>query len=151
MGLIDILHQKVSVDNEAVAKGFALAWTAIVASDCKIDKAELLLLNNFAKNSVGTKKFYSEQWIAGVFEEAIKLLNEGGQNAVYSEIVNLFENAAEGDRQVLLYSLMNLACIDGDFSRKEMDSVFEIAETLGIEAKDILYTGMLFAAKSFKK
>jgi tellurite resistance protein len=151
MGMIEMLQRNVSVNDETVAKGFCLAWTAVVAADGKIDKKELLLLNNFAKSSTATKKFYNEQWIAGAFEEALKLLNEGGLSALYSAVASHFANAAEGDPQVLLYSLMHLACIDGDFSEKEMDAVNDIVETLEIGRKDVLLTGMIYAARTSQR
>ena len=149
MGIHEDLSQiAVTTNSEAVAKGTALAWIAVVAADGKIGQRELVLLNNFAKSNLGTKAFYSELWLAGIFEEALKIIKEGGLNTLYAALPAYFTQTQEGDKQTLLYSLMLLSIFEDDFSSQEMEAVNQIVEILDIPRKNVLYLGMMFAGRS---
>ena len=146
MGLADLFKKNIVIGDESLARGFVYAWTAVAVADGQISNAELGKLNTFAKATDATKNFYSETWIAAIFEEAIKIYKQQGMDALIATIGPLFANAQSKEKQILLYTLMDLGCIDGDFSSHEMGAIKSIVESIDISREDVLFAGLIFAA-----
>jgi len=146
MGLADLFKKDIVIGDESLAKGFVYAWTAVALADGKISNEELGKLNTFAKATDATKNFYSEQWIAAIFEEAVIIYKQQGMDALIATIGPFFANAESKERQILLYTLMLLGCIDGDFSSSEMGAVKSIVDAIDISREDVLFAGMVFAS-----
>lgn len=146
MGLADLFKKDIVIGDESLAKGFVYAWTAVAIADGHIANEELGKLNTFARATDATKNFYSEQWIAAIFEEAIKIYKQQGMDALIATTATYFQNAESKEKQILLYTLMDLGCIDGDFASHEMGAIKTIVDAMDISREDVLFAGMIFAA-----
>lgn len=151
MSIRELMDRKITVDNEQLAKGFFHAWIAVIASDDQIEPVELAVVDNFARVSKITEKFYSKEWADRVFREVLDHLNQKGIFGIFSAISQYFDNAMDSDKQLLLYSLIELACVDDNFSEDEMETVFQVMEALDVNRRDVLLAGMLFAARQSEK
>lgn len=146
MSIKQLLEREISVNDETLARGFVLSWAAVGASDGILEPMELTLLNNIATVTRVTEKFYSPQWMSHIFQQVARTLDQGDLEDLHRMIADHFRQATAQDKQLLLYTMIHLACIDNDFSEAEMDEIMVIAELLDIERRDVLLSGLLFAS-----
>jgi len=144
--LLVVANMNVTAD-EALAKGCIYAWPAVMLADGSTSNAELGMLNTFAKANNATKDFYSEQFIAKYFEEAIVTWKQKGMDALIKKIPSLFKAATSDDRRIVLYNFFMLANSDDNFTSNEMGAIKTIVDAVDFPRDDVLYTGMIYAAK----
>ena len=96
-------------------------------------------------NRLITQQFNQENWLSETVGEALNVYKTEGEETLFSIIDELLCNTSVNTKRILLYSLMQLACVDEDFSDRELDVLNRIVELLAISRRDVLMMGMLYA------
>ena len=145
MGLREQFEKYDVITDEDIARGIVYAWTLMVVADEKVKQSEMNALENFAAVHDVTKPFSRPDWLSETVGEALNVYKTEGQDALFTVVEELLTNTSPDARRVLFYTLMQLACVDGDFTDRELDVLNRIAELLDIGKRDMLMMGMLYA------
>ena len=146
MGLREQFERYDVITDEDIARGIIYTWTLLVVADGKVEQAEMNALKNFAGVNELTRPFSQPEWLNQTVGEALSVYRAEGQEALYPVILELLCNTGPDVRRVLFYTLMQLACVDGDFTDRELDVLNRIGDLLDIGKRDFLMMGMLYAA-----
>jgi tellurite resistance protein len=145
MGLREQFEKYDIITDEDIARGIVYAWIVIVLADAKVESVELMALERFAKIHNITRQFNQEEWLSNTVGEALSVYKSEGMDTLLAVIQELLDNTSIDTKRILLFSLMQLACIDGDFTQPELDMLNQVVELLDISRGDVLMMGMLFA------
>lgn len=145
MGLKEQFEKYEVIKGEDVARGIVYAWTAMVVADDKVAQEELEALERFARIHNLTQPFNSEEWLGKTVGEALSVYKTEGMNTLFSIIEELLANTTTHAKQVLLYSLMEISCVDEECCDREIEVLNRMVELLDISRQDVLMMGMLFA------
>ncbi|NIM13585.1 MAG: hypothetical protein GTO45_15835 [Candidatus Aminicenantes bacterium] len=145
MGLREQFEKYDVITDEDIARGIVYAWTAMVVADARIEPAELNALESFAKAHNITQEFNQEEWLTETVGEALSVYKAEGPETLLAIIQKQLNHTSVESKRLLLYSLMQLACVDGDFDDRELDVLNRVVELLDISRRDVLMMGMLFA------
>jgi uncharacterized tellurite resistance protein B-like protein len=145
MGLREQFEKYDIITDQEVARGVVYAWTVLVVADARVEQVELNALESFAKVHNITQQFNQENWLSETVGEALNVYKTEGEETLFSIIEEVLGNTSVNTKRILIYSLMQLACVDEDFSDRELDVLNQIVELLGISRRDVLMMGMLYA------
>ena len=145
MGLREQFEKYDIITDQDVARGVVYAWTVVIVADARVEQVELNALENFARVHNITQQFNQENWLSETVGEALNVYKTEGEETLFSIIEELLSNTSVNTKRILLYSLMQLACVDGDFADRELDVLNRIVELLAIDRRDVLMMGMLYA------
>ena len=145
MGLREQFEKYDVITDEDIARGIVYAWTLMVVADEKVKQSEMNALENFAAVHEITQPFSRPDWLSDTVGEALNVYKTEGQDALFTVVAELLTNTNPDTRRVLFYTLMQLACVDGDFTDRELDVLNRTAEMLDIGKRDVLMMGMLYA------
>ncbi len=145
MGLREQFERYDIITDEDIARGIVYAWTLMVVADAKVERVELKALECFAKVHHLTQPFNQANWLSDTVGEALNVYKTEGEKSLLSIIEELLINTSVENKRVLLYSLMQMACVDGDFTDQELDVMDRMVELLGLSTRDVLMMGMLYA------
>lgn len=145
MGLREQFEKYDIITDQDVARGVVYAWTVVIVADARVEQVELNALENFARVHNITQQFNQENWLSETVGEALNVYRTEGEETLFSIIEELLSNTSVNTKRILLYSLMQLACVDGDFADRELDVLNRIVELLAIDRRDVLMMGMLYA------
>ena len=143
MGLREQFENFEIITDEGIARGIVYAWVVMVVADARVERAELDALERFAKVHNITQQFNRENWLSDTVGEALNVYQTEGQESLFSVMEELLNHTGSDTKRVLLFSLMHLACVDGDFTERELDALNRIAEILEISRRDVLMVGMV--------
>ncbi len=147
MGLREQFEKYNIITDEDIARGIVYAWTLMVVADAKVEQVELKALEEFVKTHDATQRFNKNDWLSDGVGEALNVYRTEGEDALYAVIKEMLDNTGKETKRRLLFSLMELACVDGDFDNRELDVLHRIVTSLQIELKDAIMMGMLFATQ----
>lgn len=145
MGLRKEFEKIDIITDEDIARGIVYAWTAMVVADARVEQSELIALEKFAKIHNITQQFNQGEWLSDTVGEALNVYNAEGEESLFSVIEELLDNTSIDTKRILLFTLMHLACVDGDFAERELDMLERMIAHLDIGYRDILMLGTLFA------
>jgi uncharacterized tellurite resistance protein B-like protein len=145
LGLREQFEKYDIITDEDIARGIVYAWTAMVVADSKVEQVELNAMEDFAKIHTITQPFNQGDWLCQTVGEALNVYNAEGAETLFPIIKEQLKNTNQSNKRILLYTLMQLACVDGDFTDKELDVLNRMVEILDINRRDVLMLGMLFA------
>jgi uncharacterized tellurite resistance protein B-like protein len=145
MGVKEQFEKYDIITDQDVARGVVYAWTAVIVADARVEQVELNALENFARVHNITQQFNQENWLSETVGEALNVYKTEGEETLFSIIEELLSNTSVNTKRILLYSLMQLACVDGDFTDQELDVLNRIVELLAISRRDVLMMGILYA------
>jgi uncharacterized tellurite resistance protein B-like protein len=145
MGLREQFEKYDIITDQDIARGVVYAWTIMVVADARVEQVELNALEIFANVHNITQPFNQADWLSETVGEALNVYRTEGEETLFSIIEELLSNTCVNDKRVLLYTLMQLACVDGDFTDRELDVLNRIVELLAISRRDVLLIGILYA------
>ncbi|MCP4146531.1 MAG: hypothetical protein GY757_02170 [bacterium] len=140
-----------SIMEEDVARCIVYAWTLMVIADTKIEPVELEALKNFARTNNITSPFNKNNWLPETVGEALNVYSVEGMDAIFDVIKEVITKTDTDTKRFLLYSLIELACVDGDFAQQEVDVLNRMVEIMEVSKVDLLKIGMLYATYKQKK
>ena len=103
------------------------------------------------QKKTATKDFNRSEWLSEAVGEALNVYKTEGQEAILAIIQDLLTNTSKETKKVLIYTLMQLAYVDGDFTDRELDVLYRMVELLDVSRKDLVMIGMMYATKSQPK
>lgn len=145
MGLRKEFEKIDIITDEDIARGIVYAWTAMVVADARVEQSELIALEKFTRIHNITQQFNQGEWLSDTVGEALNVFKAEGVESLFSVIEELLDNSSAETKRILLYTLMHLACVDGDFAERELDFLEKIIHCLDIDCRDVLMMGTLFA------
>ncbi len=151
MGLREQFEMHDIITDEGIARGIVYAWTLVVVADEKVEGVEMKSLEEFAKTHNITKQFNQDDWLSETVGQALSVYKTEGEDALFEIIEELLKGTGEENKLILLTSLLQLACVDGDFDTKELLVLERIADMLDISRQDTLMVAMAFATGVFRK
>ncbi len=147
MGLKQQFEKCDVITDEDIARGIVYAWTLMVLVDERVEYSELNALEMFAKVHKVTQRFNTGSWLEDTVGEALNVYNVEGEESLLAIIKDQLSNSSAETKRVLLFSLIKLACVDEDFSERELDLLDKMVQLLALGRRDILMIGMLYAAE----
>ncbi|MCP5105206.1 MAG: hypothetical protein GY950_17590 [bacterium] len=145
MGLREQFEKYDIITDEDIARGIVYAWTTMVVADNRVEQVEMDALKKFARVHNITQKFNQADWLSHTVGEALNVHKTEGEDSLFAIIEELLGNTNCENKRILLYTLMELACVDCDFTDQELDVLNRIVELLDISRRDVLMMGMLYA------
>lgn len=147
MGLKEQFEKYNIITDEDIARGIVYAWTLMVVADAKVEQIELKTMEHFACSHRATHQFNCPDWLSEVVGEALNVYKAEGPDTLLGIIQDMLINTNRETKEVLIYTLMQLAHVDGDFTNRELDVLYRMVETLDICRRDVLKIGMLYATQ----
>lgn len=133
------------ITDEDIARGVVYAWTLMTVADQRVERVELDTIQRFANSYKMTRRFHEGDWLENTVGEALNVYNTEGKESLLSIIAEQLKNASLGIKRLLLFSMIQLACCDEDFSERELELLDHVVDLLKLHRKDVLMIGMLYA------
>ncbi|MCP4214498.1 MAG: hypothetical protein GY765_07565 [bacterium] len=145
MGFREQFEEYNIITDEDTARGIIYAWALVLVADTKIEQDELKNLEDFARLNNISPQFKNAAWLSKTVDEALGVYKAEGAEIIFTILKEVLGDISDNTKRLLLYSLMQLAAVDGDFDERELDALARIVETLEISKRDTLMMGMLNA------